>query len=240
MAIFWNDGTSLYQNDSSGWTSGDELYHWGIPGMKWGQRRWQNADGSFNEEGKIRYGRVSLSERRKAKFQNPDGSYTEKGKNKNRRDFVQSKGKSAWYYPDGNYEKYSQVLKEIKSSTDAKAYSKNLSIMSDANDNMERLQDKYSDKADKDCREDWNRQVREFGEANVMNFDEYAMNYFIDYYRPYIEKDTEYNKYAKTFDKALNDNQKIVKKITNDYYGQSDDKTQKQIENYISNMLRYH
>ena len=36
-----------------------ELYHYGIEGQKWGVRRWQNSDGSFNEEGKIRYGRVS-------------------------------------------------------------------------------------------------------------------------------------------------------------------------------------
>jgi len=31
------------------------LQHYGILGQKWGQRRWQNADGTFNEEGKIRY-----------------------------------------------------------------------------------------------------------------------------------------------------------------------------------------
>ena len=36
----------------------DELKHYGIPGQKWGQRRWQNEDGSFNEEGKKRYGRI--------------------------------------------------------------------------------------------------------------------------------------------------------------------------------------
>ena len=32
-----------------------ELYHHGIKGQKWGTRRWQNSDGTFNEAGKIRY-----------------------------------------------------------------------------------------------------------------------------------------------------------------------------------------
>lgn len=31
------------------------LSHYGIIGQKWGNRRWQNQDGTFNEEGKIRY-----------------------------------------------------------------------------------------------------------------------------------------------------------------------------------------
>lgn len=36
--------------------SGAELTHWGISGMKWGRRRWQNEDGSLTEEGRIHYG----------------------------------------------------------------------------------------------------------------------------------------------------------------------------------------
>lgn len=32
-----------------------ELYHHGIKGQKWGRRRWQNADGTYNEAGKARY-----------------------------------------------------------------------------------------------------------------------------------------------------------------------------------------
>ena len=32
-----------------------ELKHWGILGMKWGIRRYQNPDGSLTPEGKERY-----------------------------------------------------------------------------------------------------------------------------------------------------------------------------------------
>ena len=34
-----------------------ELKHWGIIGMKWGLRRFQNPDGSLTEEGRARYNR---------------------------------------------------------------------------------------------------------------------------------------------------------------------------------------
>lgn len=34
----------------------DELRHWGIPGQRWGNRRFQNEDGSLTPEGRERYG----------------------------------------------------------------------------------------------------------------------------------------------------------------------------------------
>lgn len=33
----------------------DELMHWGIPGMHWGERRYQNYDGTLTPLGKARY-----------------------------------------------------------------------------------------------------------------------------------------------------------------------------------------
>lgn len=35
----------------------NELKHWGIKGMKWGERRYQNKDGSLTDAGKRRYAR---------------------------------------------------------------------------------------------------------------------------------------------------------------------------------------
>ena len=60
------DGNYIITSNGN-FISEDELYHWGIKGMKWGVRRYQNADGSLTAAGRRRY-------------TNPDGSLNDKGK----------------------------------------------------------------------------------------------------------------------------------------------------------------
>ena len=41
-------------------TSDGQLYHSGIKGMKWGVRRYQNADGTLTEAGRKRYAKLDM------------------------------------------------------------------------------------------------------------------------------------------------------------------------------------
>ena len=45
----------------------DQIWHWGIPGMKWGVRRYQNKDGTLTEVGKKRYDRDATANDKKKK-----------------------------------------------------------------------------------------------------------------------------------------------------------------------------
>ena len=56
----------------------DHLEHMGVLGMHWGQRRYQNADGSLTPLGRIHYGRRERSWKRKG-YMDENGMITMKG-----------------------------------------------------------------------------------------------------------------------------------------------------------------
>ena len=62
-------------NRFDGWN--DELCHHGIPGQKWGIRKYQNSDGTLTEAGKARY-------------LNADGSLTRKGEKAYRKEYARA------------------------------------------------------------------------------------------------------------------------------------------------------
>lgn len=51
-------------------TSDGELYHWGVKGMKWGVRRYQNKDGSLTPRGRKRQKELSADEKERASRKN--------------------------------------------------------------------------------------------------------------------------------------------------------------------------
>ena len=65
------------------YNNADELYHYGVKGMKWGVRRYQRTDGSLTAAGKRRYSDKEISDYRKRKISEaPTKAESPRGANK--------------------------------------------------------------------------------------------------------------------------------------------------------------
>ncbi len=109
--------------------SNDKLMHYGVLGMKWGKRRYQNADGSLKSAGKKRYSgdiqvkrRPSKDDRKKSvqKYQKEHKKMNDKA---NKADELDAKAKELYKATGKN--KLSRVINNIKNkSPEVKAYQK--------------------------------------------------------------------------------------------------------------------
>lgn len=128
-----------------------ELYHWGLKGMKWGVRRYQNKDGTLTDAGKKRYYR----EADKAGYKEQSGTGA-------RYKIANKKGKKERYDADPDQwvkDDLSRSKRLVDETTQMTGKLKNLSDSSMRNQKKVKMD--LSNMTDKEMRDQINRAILE-------------------------------------------------------------------------------
>lgn len=137
----------------------NELHHWGIKGMRWGVRRYQNKDGSLTKAGQNRYAR-DAREKEFNKHDESTGTYYKYSK-KNGRSDLEADAKR---YVKEDMERSNRVINETKRAAET------LNQLNDkAIKNKPRTRLDLSGMSDKELRDQINRELLERQYNDVFN-----------------------------------------------------------------------
>lgn len=136
----------------------NELTHYGVIGMKWGVRRYQNADGTLTEAGKQQYSRKEVRADNKVAF--------EKGKAAtvySRAADIAEKGVRRATERSDKHPESARLLKkqEIAENTAIRLREEADKALKDAEDHVKQLKEKYGEEHVSDLNYDKNGRINE-------------------------------------------------------------------------------
>ena len=117
----------------------NELYHFGIKGMKWGVRRYQNEDGSLTPAGKKRYGNMSDDKLQKSLYKQVKKARANQSDWSNQWNVNNTIGKHSKAVED----RYRKDVKKFQSSDEYKKAMRKLAELDKKAERGEISQDQY-------------------------------------------------------------------------------------------------